>query len=197
MLRISAFALTLTAFAGCSVIAAEEELPVVDRPGDEIKKSGKDRDSGTIKPEGGGRLPDPGAQPPAELPEAGAPPSSYPFRELDIRHPLAADLFVTQCTPDGTTELVWKTTASGPDALSTYAEPAYTQNAGLLRGCGEAAAGEHPLVLASVGAGEIPVGTFLAKCVAPGQAHVYAISGVLDGHPIATWQYPEAHAACR
>jgi hypothetical protein len=137
--------------------------------------------------------------PPAEGKDAGAPPPpppEYPFRAIDVRHPVRADIFITQCRPDGATQLVWKTTGVGPDADSSWANPQYTQQPGVYGGCGTKTANEYPIILTSLADGEVPKGSFVAKCTKTKEAHVYRITGTFEGHPMATFEYPEVHAAC-
>jgi hypothetical protein len=128
--------------------------------------------------------------------DATPPPAPIPFLKIDLRYPAATDLFITQCSPDEKTQWVWKTTASGTDAYSRFANPAYTQLPNVLMACGTKSADEFPIVLTWTNAGAIPNGTFVVKCMGPNLGHVYKVTTAVDGRPAATWQYAEVHPAC-
>ncbi len=133
----------------------------------------------------------------AQTDAGGTPPSSDPFRELDVRYPVGDGLYLTQCTPDAVTQYVWKTTANGTDAYARFADPAYPQMPNVFGSCGAKTNGAYPIVLTwTADDGTIPQGTFVAKCVATARAEVYQITTAVDGHPAATFAYPENHPAC-
>ena len=45
-------------------------------------------------------------------------------------------------------------------------------------------------------AGEVPVATYVVKCVAKGVGEVYQVDSAIDGNPAATFKYPEKHPTC-
>jgi hypothetical protein len=198
--------------AACSSAPPASDLDLADKPPEAAAKNGRGS-SGKMEPieaeSGGGKgLPTEPPTTPSEpassdVKDGGTttttpppPPPEYPFRAIDVRHPVAAEVFITQCKPDGATQLVWKTTGSGPDPDSSWANPQYTQQPGVYGGCGTKTANEYPIVLTSLAAGDLPNGSFIAKCTKTKEAHVYQITGTFEGHPMATFQYPESHAAC-
>lgn len=119
-----------------------------------------------------------------------------PFKRIDVRYPVDAGQFITQCSLDAKTQLVWKTLDTGTDAFARFADPAYYQQPGVFIGCGAKTAGEYPLVFTALAIGDLATGTYVAKCAGGGVAHVYRISGSVEGHPAATYGYAEQHAAC-
>jgi hypothetical protein len=145
-------------------------------------------------PEDGGGLEASSGKPPPSSSDAGAPqPASYPFRAIDLRYVVDQGLFLTQCVPDASTQYVWTTRSSGADAFSRFADPAYPEPT---KTCGTKTSGAYPIVLTWAADGVIPEGTFVAKCVASGVAEIYRVTTAIDGHPAATYAYPENHPAC-
>jgi hypothetical protein len=187
---------------GCAEANLPDDVPLVDdATATHTRDAGRDASPrGTTSPLPGRDQP-PSAPGPPGLSDAGAAPMKEPapmtpFKRIDVRYPLDENVFLAQCTLDAKTQLVWKTTSSGPDANGRWAEPAYGQAPNVYGGCGAKASGEYPIVITSIAEGALPVGTFLAKCASTGVAHVYRVTGALEGHPAATYQYPEQHAAC-
>lgn len=199
----------------CSGADPNGDLPLTDDPNAiPSKKSGG---GGTSK-SGGSPLPkgdsDPLPPPPpgTPKPDAGAdsgggtsnpppppppPTPTTPFKRIDVRYPIDAGLFLTQCTPDGgKTQLVWKTSAASADAYSRYADPVYSQLPSAQNPCGSPTGGEYPIVLTAFAEGVIPTGTFVVKCASKGTAHVYKITSAVGGSPAATWQYPQLDSTC-
>lgn len=196
----------------CSGGGPNGDLPLEDDPsaGPSSRTGGgssTSRGGGNTLPEG--RTDDGGALPPPDesAHDAGAdakaggtkPPSTptTPFKRIEVRYPIESGLFLTQCTPDGgKTQLVWKSSASAPDAYSRYADPVYTQLPGAGSPCGTTTSGEYPIVLTAFAAGVIPDGTFVVKCASKGTAQVYKVTTSVGGSPAATWQYPQVDATC-
>lgn len=196
----------------CSGGDPNGDLPLLDDPsaGSPTKKSGgggvsrgggttlPTADAGTRPPPEGSRR-DGGADATAPAPTPPPPPAppTTPFERIDVRYPIDAGLFLTQCTPDGgKTQLVWKTSASSADAYSRYADPVYTQPPNVQTPCGSPTSGEHPIVLTAFAEGAIPNGTFVVKCASRGTSHVYKVTTSVGGSPAATWQYPQADMTC-
>lgn len=124
------------------------------------------------------------------------PPASLGFGRIDIRYLVPADGFVLQCTPSGDSQMVWKTTSSGLDANGRWANPIYAQAPNVNGNCGPLTNGQYAVVFHSLAAGTMSTGAYVCKCSGNGRAEVYRISGLIDGHPAATFAYGENHAGC-
>ena len=123
-------------------------------------------------------------------------PPPTPFLMLDVRYPVDANRYVTQCTPDGKSQLVWTTTDRGLDENSRFANASYKENPGTNYPCGTIASGEHPIVLSWLPPDGVPVGTWIVRCAGNKTSQVYRVTTTHAGHPAATYQYPETYAAC-
>jgi hypothetical protein len=167
----------------------DDDTPPPPAPGD--KSDGGAYDSG--------RQPQ---QPPSPTPTGTTtstpppPPPATPFLQLDVRYPVEAGRYITQCTPDAKTQLVWTTTAQGRDEYSRWANASYKETPGANYACGTKTNGEYPIVMSWTNADGIPNGTWVARCVGSKQAHVYRVTAVHAGHPAATFQYAEGYASC-
>lgn len=211
-----ALSVTLGLF-GCAAVPEGDELPIEDVPAPHRDRGSRSTDStpsttmaaelpsSATDPASPNRAADSGAPKPAAT-DAGAgatapkPPSQGPapsaFGRLDVRYPVNANGFVAQCDSP-TAQLVWSTSARGPDADSRWGEPRYTQVPGGFVGCGAKKDDRYPLVFTSEPSGALPDGTYVAKCVAKGVAEVYRIDGELSGHPSASFAYPTNWGNCQ
>jgi hypothetical protein len=134
-------------------------------------------------------------------PRSGAPevtiaprPTGGSFEALDVRHPIGAGGFITQCNESADGERVWLTTATGKDDGSRWAEAKYPQQA--LLACGEPRDGRHPLVFRSEAEGTLET-AWVTQCADdPHTAHVYRVEGALEGHPMAAFQHDEIDESC-
>lgn len=135
-----------------------------------------------------------GTPPPPPPPPA----ANEPFRRLDVRNVLGDAQFIVQCESP-TSQRVWQTSAPGPDVVSVWGIGKYKQSPSvpnLSPGCGSMTGGHYPIVFTTYASGALPSGMFVAKCVDANTAEVYKITGSVDGHPSASFQYPETHPTC-
>ncbi len=184
-------------------------------PGLEESNSTSKDDGGKKKPDGGQSSGSSSSEPPDDLPPptppsndgesedetktdggGATPPAPTPFLMLDVRYPVDADRYITQCTPDGKAQLVWTTTGAGANEYSRFAKAAYEESPGVHYPCGALDDGQYPIVLSWLPPEGVPKGTWIARCVGKESAHVYRVLGTHAGHPAATFQYPEQYAGC-
>jgi len=119
-------------------------------------------------------------------------PPDGPFAALLVKTAIPSGEYVTQCDDAGG-ESVWTTTASGPDNGSRWAAAVYPQTQS--GACGDGSSAHYPLVFRSASAGA--VSAWVTRCSGTGVHEVFRIEDeVVDGHPAATFQYPEADEAC-
>jgi hypothetical protein len=118
-------------------------------------------------------------------------------------HVQAADVgpgyYATQCYPGDTShELVWRSTVTtGCPTCSAAYSFAYTQNpAPPGYPCNASTNGIYPIVFGALPAPA--VGSWVIQCTnQPGYAYIFKVTGVVDGHPVAPFQYPQpATSSC-
>lgn len=122
-------------------------------------------------------------------------PEGGPFPALDVRHPIGAGEWVTQCDEAGSSERVWITRSGGRDAYSRWAEAKYPQEA--LASCGEAREGKRPLVFRGAAGGTLGAAWITTCADEPGIAHVFQVDGDVDGHPAAAFHHDELDESCQ
>ncbi len=111
---------------------------------------------------------------------------------LDVRFPVGAGGWVTQCTSDA--ELVFQTGGDGRDEYSAWAPFKYPQMK--TAACGAPSGGRYPIVFRSEPGGTLGA-TWVAQCNGSGQTRgVYRIDSEVDGHPAAAYLYDEATPDC-
>jgi hypothetical protein len=131
--------------------------------------------------------PDPGPSPPP-------PPASGTFGPLVVKFPVGEGVWVTQCAPDMKSQLVWKTSAAGPDSSSRFADAMYAQD--VLESCGAPSTGAFPLLFTSLTSDQLQT-TWVTQCAGSGTRHVFRVEGDLDGHPVAPYRYDEPADDCQ
>jgi 3D (Asp-Asp-Asp) domain-containing protein len=142
-----------------------------------------------------GEKSDPTPETPPPEPKIEERPTGGPFEALDVRAPVAAENFLTQCNESADGERVWTTRQGGANASSRWAEASYPQ---LPYGeCGKPNEGKYPIVLRSEPEGALG-GTWITQCAEDGGhvAHVFKVESTVDGHPAAPFQHDENDESC-
>jgi hypothetical protein len=116
--------------------------------------------------------------------------------DLDLRTPLGAGVYVTECQSDASAQLVWKT--AGGTSESTPASFAYPQSIAPGTDCGTQSHGLYPLVLDVASAGAF-AGAWVVQCVDSSTQRVFRVdpSAPAGGKPAAAFLYAQAaNGAC-
>jgi len=122
-------------------------------------------------------------------------PTGGPFPALRIASPVAeAGTYVTQCSEDASGERVWTVSASGPERNQRWADARYPQE--VSASCGKPTEVHHPLVFRNHAAGE--VSGWIGVCVEDGAGTelVFHVDHTVDGHPAASFQFPQLSSEC-
>ncbi len=120
-------------------------------------------------------------------------PSGGPFEALDIGVAIPAGAFMTECLDEG--ERVWETDGTGRDERSSWGVAEYPQQP--VGTCGDEVHSHRQIVFRSSDAGSLQ-GTWVTACDGHDNVELvfYVDSEVVDGHPAATFQYPQIDDEC-
>lgn len=122
------------------------------------------------------------------------PVSQMSTQRLDVRYPMSAGIWITQCLPDLSGRYVWQTTSTGKDASSRWANFMWPE--GVTSACGSLSNGLYPLVFTSLPPSTY-LGTWVTQCLASGHTqHVYRIETNVNNAPAAVYLYDEPNGAC-
>jgi hypothetical protein len=136
-----------------------------------------------------------GAAPAPEPPFNPTPrPTGGPFQSLRIASVVTAGTYITQCSEDASGERVWAVSASGPERNERWADAQYPQLVGA--SCGARNDRHYPLVFRNHSPGK--VSGFVSACVEDGAGTelVFKIDTTVDGHPAASFAFPQTSAGC-
>jgi hypothetical protein len=120
-------------------------------------------------------------------------PTQGPFEALDIGAAIPAGAFITECLDGG--ERVWQTDGTGRDESSSWGAAAYPQQP--VGACGDEVQNHQPIVFRSADAGSLR-GTWVTACDGHDNVELvfFVDNEVVDGHPAATFQYPQIDGEC-
>jgi hypothetical protein len=124
-------------------------------------------------------------------------PEGGPFPALDVRYPVSAGTWVTQCNESLDGERAWRLRAGGANATSRWAKAEYPQAIGASCGTADNELGIHPLIFRNEPAGTLGA-TWVVQCAESGRTRrVYQVAAWgIDSHPAAPFHHNEADDSC-